>query len=144
MGIGGADIRTVMAALCMLISLQGWAEVAVVVSRDTPVDSMSTSQLQNIFLGRTSHLPGEVRAVPLDQADGNEVRDAFYRDLLGQSPAQVKAHWSKILFTGRGRPPRQVAGDEEVKRLVAATPGMVGYIDAASLDDSVKALELTP
>lgn len=139
-----SHIRSALAVLCLLLSLQGWAEVAVVVSRDTPVDNMPTSQLQNIFLGRTSYLPGKLRAVPLDQTEGNEVRDAFYRDLLGQSPAQVKAHWSKILFTGRGRPPRQVAGDEEVKRLIADTPGMIGYIDAASLDGSVKALELTP
>ena len=140
----GTGMKSIVAALAGLFALCGWAEVAVVVSHDTPVDSLPTSQLQSVFLGRSSQLPGELRAVPLDQAEGNRVREVFYRDIVGQSPAQIKAHWSKILFTGRGRPPRQVASDEDVKLLIAGNPGMIGYINAASLDGSVKVLELTP
>src|SRR5690606_29235151 len=96
MGFNRANIRSAVAALCVLASPNGWAELAVVVSGDTPVESMPASQLESVFLGRSSYLPGELRAVPLDQAEGRDIREAFYRDILGRSPAQIKAHWSKI------------------------------------------------
>ncbi len=105
---------------------------------------MPASQVQSIFLGRSSYFPGQLRAIPVDQAEDSETQEAFYRDVMEQSAAQIKAHWSKILFTGRGRPPRRAANDEEVKQLVAGNPGMIGYIDEASLDNSVKALDLSP
>ncbi|QIB66167.1 type 2 periplasmic-binding domain-containing protein [Kineobactrum salinum] len=87
------------------MSLHCGAEVAVIVSPSIPVDTLPASQVQNIFLGRSSYFPGELRAIPVDQAEGSETQRAFYRDVMGQSPAQIKSHWSKILFTGRGRPP---------------------------------------
>lgn len=131
-------------ALCGLASLHCAAEVAVIVSPAIPVDTMPTAQVQSIFLGRSSYFPDQLRAIPVDQAEGSETQEAFYRDVMEQSAAQIKAHWSKILFTGRGRPPRRAANDEEVKQLVAGNPGMIGYIDEASLDNSVKALNLSP
>lgn len=140
----GASIRAIALAAWGLVSLPAAADVTVIVSSEVPVESMSTTQVQNIFLGRSSYFPGQIRAIPVDQAEGSETQEVFYRDIMEQSAAQMKAHWSKILFTGRGRPPRRVANDEEMKQLIAENPGMIGYIGKTNLDSRVKALELTP
>ena len=52
--------------------------------------------------------------------------------------AQVKAIWSKILFTGRGVPPKQLLDSAAVKKAVAANPKAVGYIEKSAVDASVK------
>ena len=53
----------------------------------------------------------------------------------------MKAYWAKIIFTGRGQPPRQVATSAEAKKLVAQNPNAIAYIDSAMVDDSVRVVD---
>ena len=68
------------------------------------------------------------------------MRDDFYNKVTGKSAAQMKAYWSKIIFTGKGQPPKEVADNAAVKKLVADSPSAIGYIDKSALDSSVKAV----
>jgi hypothetical protein len=45
-----------------------------------------------------------------------------------------------MLFTGRGEPPLESGDNAAVKRMVAANPGLIGYIDRSAMDASVKVL----
>ena len=96
------------------------ADVVAVVSAKSSVTALSTAQVADIFLGRASRFPNGVQAVPIDQLEDSPVRDKFYAQFTGKSPAQVKAHWSKIIFTGRGQPPKQVSSDIEARKLILA------------------------
>ena len=129
------------ALLCSLgMSGSAWADVVAVVSAKSPVAALTDSQIADIFLGRVHRFPSGITAIPLDQADGSAVRTAFYSKYAGKSPAQIKAFWSKIVFTGRGQPPREVAGDSEMKKRIAANPAAIGYIDQRQVDDTVRVL----
>ena len=119
------------------------ADVVAVVSARNPVATMSKNQIANIFLGKTSHFPEGGQAVPIDQAEGAAAREEFYLNFTGKSPAQLKAHWAKIIFTGRGQPPLEVANDAELKKRIAENPNALGYIERTMVDDSVKVV-LTP
>jgi ABC-type phosphate transport system substrate-binding protein len=57
---------------------------------------------------------------------------------LARDSAQIKAIWARILFTGRGVPPKQLPDSEAVKKAVAANPKAVGYIEKSAVDASVK------
>jgi ABC-type phosphate transport system substrate-binding protein len=115
-------------------------DVVAVVSAKSPVTALNTSQVADIFLGKTSHFPDGSQAVPIDQVEDSPARDKFYAAYTGKSPAQVKAHWSKIIFTGRGQPPRQVSNSIEARKLVAENPNAIGYIDNSAVDNSVRVL----
>jgi ABC-type phosphate transport system substrate-binding protein len=119
------------------------ADVVVVVSAKNPVAKLSKNQVMDIFLGKASRFPDGSPAVPIDQIEGSEARDEFYATFAGKSPAQLKAHWSKIIFTGRGQPPMAVPNSIEVKKHVVETPNTIGYIEKSLVDGSVKVL-LTP
>ena len=121
-------------------SAPAFAEVVVVVSAKSAATSLNAEQAADIFLGKSSTLPGGGAAVPVDQAEGSSVRDEFYNKAAGKSGAQLKAYWSKQIFTGKGRPPKDVGDNGAVKSLIAANPNMIGYIDKSAMDDSVKAL----
>jgi ABC-type phosphate transport system substrate-binding protein len=116
--------------------------VVVVVSADSPVTEMPRLHLADLYLGRTTRFPDGESARPIDQEAGSPSRTAFYDTYLGRSQAEIKAHWSKIIFTGRGRPPKAVANDEEVKELVAGDPSAVGYVERRLVDDSVRVVEV--
>ncbi len=116
------------------------AQVVGVISAKSPVATLSRDQVMDIFLGRTSRFPDGSPAVPIDQAEGSAAREEFYANFAGKSPAQLKAHWSKIIFTGRGHPPREVSGSLEVRKLLVENPGTIGYIERSLLDGRLKVL----
>jgi ABC-type phosphate transport system substrate-binding protein len=116
------------------------AEVVAVVSAQSPLTTLSRNQVVDIFLGRMSRFPDGEQAVPIDQEEGTEARDEFYTGFAELSPAQVKAHWSKIIFTGRGLPPKTVSNSIEVKKAVVKNPNAIGYIERSLVDHSVKVL----
>lgn len=142
-------LRPLKIPLLLVALWLGWGapafgEVVVVVSQQNPVQTLTRTQLLNIFMGRPNQLANGKRAMPLDQAEGRPLREAFYREVLGKSNAEIKAHWSKIVFTGRGQPPRQFANDDEVKRFLAGNPDAIGYIDAASRTGELRIVTIAP
>ena len=127
----------------LLLNLTGAttvADVVAVVSAKSPISTLTKPQLADIFLGKVSHFPNGIHAEPIDQTEGSSVRDEFYEKVAGKSPAQVKALWSKIIFTGRGEPPPTVSNSVEMKKIIVANPAAIGYIDRDLVDDSVKVL----
>jgi len=115
-------------------------DVVPVVGAKSPIASLDAAQVADIFLGKTSRFPDGSIALPVDQQEESPLRERFYAQFAGKSPAQVKAYWSKIIFTGRGQPPRQAADSIEVKRIVTNNPHAIGYIDASQVDASVRVL----
>jgi len=114
------------------------ADVVAVVSAKSAVSTLSKVQLADIFLGRVSRFPDGAKAVPVDQAEDAPARAEFYFKLIGRSAPQMKAYWSKIIFTGRGQPPEEVHGGSDMKKRIAADPAAIGYIEESLVDDSVK------
>jgi len=123
-----------------LCAVASSADVVAVVSAKCPVTALSKNQIADIFLGRTALLPDGEQAVPIDQAEGSAARNEFYARFVGKSPAQIKAHWAKLIFTGRGQPPMELADSAAVKKRVAENPDAIGYIDQSLVDGSVRVL----
>ena len=114
------------------------ADVVVVVSAKSPVVALSKAQVEDIFLGKTIRFPSGAEAVVIDQAEGSAVRNEFYDKVFGKSAAQIKAYWSKIIFTGRGQPPPSVSNTIEMLKRISANPAAIGYIDREMMNDSVR------
>ena len=114
------------------------ADVVAVVSAKSAITALDKSQVADIFLGKASRFPNGVQAVPIDQAEGLALRDEFYDKVVGRTAAQIKAYWSKIIFTGRGQPPLSVSNDIEMKKRISENPAAIGYIDRRMVDDSVR------
>jgi ABC-type phosphate transport system substrate-binding protein len=122
------------------------AEVVVVVSAENPVESLSRAELADIYLGRMNSFPNGQSVVPVDQRETSPTNHEFYSRYLGRTPAQIKAHWSKLIFSGRGQPPRAVAGDRAVAEFVAGHHHAIGYlaVDYLSAGLADKRLRVVP
>ncbi|HEX8406127.1 MAG TPA: phosphate ABC transporter substrate-binding protein [Duganella sp.] len=120
----------------------GPADPVVVVSAKSAITSLRHEQLAALFLAQTNRFPDGGEAVALDLPVGSALRNAFYQRIADRSQASMKVYWTKMVFTGRGQPPREMSGSGAVRRLVADNPAMIGYIDRAALDASVRVLEV--
>jgi len=118
------------------------ADVVAVVSSKSPITALTKNQIVDIFLGKRSLFPDGTSAIPIDQVEGSATRDAFYVRFAGMSPAQVQAFWSRIIFTGRGQPPRSVATGVETKNLLASNPNAIGYVEERLVDSSLRVVVL--
>ena len=114
------------------------SELVVIVSARSTAPVLRSDQVAAIFLGQSAQFPDGANVAAIDQPVGSSTRDEFYTRVASKSPALLKAYWSKLLFTGRGQPPREVDGNAAVKKLVADTPGLIGYIDRSALDATVR------
>ena len=117
--------------LALLLAANVRAEDIVVIVNPASAP-LSKEQIADIYLARSS------ARTPIDQAAGSSIYAEFYKKATGHDAAQVRAIWSKILFTGRGVPPKQLPDSEAVKKAVASNPKAVGYIEKSAVDASVK------
>lgn len=116
------------------------ADVVIVVSARSAITHLTTEQVARIFLGKTDAFPNGGKAVPVDQAEGNAIRDEFYAKVLNKSPSQVSAYWTRIIFTGDGQPPKLLENNVAIKKAVADNPDAIGYIDKSAVDSSVRVI----
>jgi ABC-type phosphate transport system substrate-binding protein len=135
-----------LAALLLLVSLvpAGAADLVVIVAAGSPVGALRIDQVADIFLGQVGRFPDGGEAVAIDLALGSALRDEFYVKVAARKPALMKAHWTKMIFTGRGHPPKEAPTSAAVRKLVADNPAVIGYIDRSALDSSVKPVLLLP
>jgi ABC-type phosphate transport system substrate-binding protein len=117
------------------------AEVVAVVSASNPLTELSTAEIVDIFLGKSSRFPDGGVAIPIDQPENSAAREEFYLRYARKSAVEMKMHWSKLIFTGRGQPPRVLQDASAIKALLADNPAAIGYLDRSQVDDTVTVLE---
>jgi ABC-type phosphate transport system substrate-binding protein len=122
------------ASLC---SSMAFADVAVIVHPSNG-DALDKDSISRLFLNKMKSFPNGTNAVPLALAEGQAATDEFNGKVLSKSASQLTAFWSKLVFTGKGQPPKALGSDAEVVSAVAADPGAIGYVDAGSVDGSVR------
>jgi len=130
-------ISTLLLVTSLVMPIIGHSETAVVVHPSNDA-SFSNKDIQRLFLGKSKTFPGGKTAIPIDQPMESPIRQNFGKSVLGKSYLQVKSYWARAVFTGRGIPPKEVNGDDELKKLVADNPNTIGYIDDSMVDSSVR------
>src|ERR1700733_9439632 len=97
----------VLALGATLTGAEAGADVVAVVSAKSDIKTLTASQVADIFLGRVSHFPNGVLAVPIDLSDGSPERNKSNTKTPGRPPRQVKVYGPKIFSPGGGNRPRQ-------------------------------------
>jgi ABC-type phosphate transport system substrate-binding protein len=131
-------IKTGLAAAALLLALPAMAEVVVVVNPKAAEASMTKDQVAQFFLGKSSAMS------PIDQPESAPARAEFYKKVTDKDASQVKALWSKLVFTGKATMPKEAADSAAVKKMVASDPKAIGYIEKSAVDASVKVIYTAP
>ena len=131
-------IKLFCAFVLLLSSTYSFAELVVIVHPGNSLEATTKDKLKRIYLGKSKEFPNGLIIAALDQAKESEEKAEFYKKVVGKSLSQVSAYWSRLIFTGKGVPPRVLRNDEEIKSWVASHPESIAYINAGSVDKSIK------
>jgi len=127
-------IKIWLGTAALALALPAMAEVVVVVNPKAAESSMTKDEVAQFFLGKSSALS------PVDQPESAPIRAEFYKKVTDKEASQVKALWSKLVFTGKATMPKEAADSAAVKKMVASDPKAIGYIDKSAVDSSVKVI----
>jgi hypothetical protein len=117
-------------------------EFVVIVHPSNRFDALSRSKAAYLFLRKVSRWPWGAEVAPLDLAEGEPIRRAFVRQVLGFSEEQLAIYWIDQRATGGLSPPPQARDCRAAKLWVAAKPGGIAYVSPSVLDTTVKAIRI--
>lgn len=127
-------LHAFVAGSALALGTLGAAAAGIAVIGHPSAAPMSKDQIADAYLGKSQG------ATLLDQPESAAIRAEFYTKATGRDLAQVKATWSRLTFSGKGQPPKELPDAAGVKKAVAADPKAIGYIDKTAVDASVKVL----
>lgn len=102
----------------------------IVIGNLTGIESLSATQVEDIFMGRMRSQPNGRMAAPIDYID---LRAEFYQKLVSRPIEQIDAYWARISFSGMATAPLKLTNDEEVLSKVTEDKDAIGYIDEKSV-----------
>lgn len=118
-----------LCTMCLLLgySVQGLA-LSIVTHSSVTKTTMSVSELRAIFSMRLTHWsdssPIKVFVLPNEHPRHKE----FSKNVLRLFPHQLQSSWDRLVYSGTGSAPTVVQSEEEMRRVLAITPGSIGYI----------------
>jgi len=127
-------MKTIISMLALPLMLVSVAQADVVVIGNVAAPNMSKDEVTQFFLGKSQAMK------PVDRTSSDPIKAQFYQKLSGQDLSQVKATWSRLVFTGKATAPKELPDAAAVKKAVAADPKAIGYIDKSEVDATVKVL----
>jgi ABC-type phosphate transport system substrate-binding protein len=110
----------------------------VVASPDVGAESLSKTELSDIFLKRSTTWPGGVQIQPVDQAEGVPAAEAFSKTVHHKPASVIRAFWKRVVATGREMAPPVKSRDDDVLAFVRANRGAIGYVSAGAATAGVK------
>ena len=136
--------RYMLLLVCTLLAGTAVADadgaIAVIINQQSPIENLSSRELKAAFEGYG--LPGSgTQNIALVYLAG-EIEDAFNLQVLGISSKKVKVYWLRRVYKGESDLRQILKTAAEVKAFIAANEAAIGFIPAAELDDSVRAVSI--
>jgi hypothetical protein len=131
------------ALLILLFSVVTHAEVVVIVHPSNN-NSFAKDEVEALFMVKKSSFADGSKASAYYLSADDPVRHQFDEKLLGKSSSQLKAYWSKLVFTGKGTPPPELSNSSEAVAKVAGDVTAIAYVDKTAVNDGVKVVYTLP
>lgn len=136
-------------SLFMLLGMLGSANIvrgaelfAVVANPGISEQTMSKNALRAIFGMRLQVWPDGNPIKVFVLPDDHPIHIDFSKEVINVFPYQLRAAWDRLVFSGTGQAPIEVRTEEEMRTQVAATPGAIGYLREAMVNDQIRVLQI--
>lgn len=123
--------------LLILLSPATFADVAVIVHPGN-AQTFDKSSITRLFLGKDKTFTNRETVFLITQTESTSPTQEFNSKVLEKNAKQLKSHWSRLVFTGKGVPPNEMVSDADVINEVKKNVNAIGYVDAAVVTKEVK------
>ena len=114
------------------------AALIVVVNKNNPLETLSSRQITDIYMGRFNSYPNGHIANTTDYPQDSQIKIEFYSRLVGKSIAQINAYWARLLFTGKAEPPTTKLSGIEIVTFVQNNKNAIAYLDDTTMIGNLK------
>lgn len=128
------------AAVAPQMTQAGTEDLVVIANPNVAMASATREQLRPIFQTKTAAWPDGSAVRPFNLPETVQARQDFDSAVLNLDPDRVARYWIDRKIRGGERPPANAPSAQLMVRLVAATPGGVGYAPASAVTPQVKVL----
>lgn len=125
----------------ILFSSAGYGQVLVVANPSVKADSISKSELRDVFTGATTRLKDGSKVKPVLLKQG-PTHAAFVTGELSLSEVALLVGWRGLVFSGQGVMPKSFDSESAMVAFIAETPGAIGYISPSTPHGTIKILSL--
>lgn len=132
-------MRLLIVLMTLVLTTFSWsakAEIVVVVAKSSSIANLTEREIRRIFLSKSRRLNGNrVQPFELSNAD---FKAQFYEKVAGKNLRQLNSYWTTLIFTGKGKPPKNVDKAEALLNALSDNPSAIAYMPVEYLDDRLK------
>ena len=128
---------SIILILFFTLTLQA-EDIVVVVSSKFQSNTLQESDVKRIFLAKTNHINNKrINVIELKNASYKEI---FYKKISNKTQSQLRAYWSRLIFTGKAKPPKQVTSVDLLLKNMSKNESIITYLPISMVTDEMKIL----
>jgi len=130
--------------LFLCINSNAWSneQPEIVVNSGVTENNVSGNVLRSIFSMRLKTWTDGTKIRVFVLADDDQLHQVVAKEKLNVFPYQLRSTWDRLVFSGTGQAPIKVNSNEEMLAKIASTPGAIGYLWRANINESVNVLQI--
>ncbi|WP_100658771.1 hypothetical protein [Alteromonas flava] len=114
------------------------SSLVVVVNKNSNIAELSKKEVIDIYMGRYVRFPNGDPVKPIDFPENSNTKQQFYKLLVNQDERKIKSYWSRLLFSGRAKPPVETSDAAEVVELLVNKTDSLAYVDRSLVTPEMK------
>ena len=131
--------------ICLLyVDTEVWADgqYEIVTYPGVSEKALSVNSLRSIFSMHLKTWSNGTKIRVFVLPDDDHLHQSVSKEKLNVFPYQLRSTWDRLVFSGTGQAPIKVNSSEEMFTKVASTPGAIGYLWRANINENVKVLKI--
>lgn len=113
--------------------------LVVIVSKDSSIQDITKKELSKTFLAKTKRLPSGEKSMVVESTN-KRLQAKFYKTICNKNEKQLRKYWTKMIFTGRGQPPKKIKSIPELISFVKNNKNAISYIPFEDINNDVKVI----
>lgn len=126
-----------MGAIFFIAPLVNAQDVVIIASPDVPVESISASELQSIFLGKKTTWKNGSKIIFFTLKDG-DIHTVFLKNYVEKTASQYKNFWQHLVFSGKAKMPESVDNERQMVARISDATNAIGYVSTGVKLDKTK------
>tara|TARA_A200000159_G_scaffold158629_1_gene176170 strand:+ start:18277 stop:18702 length:426 start_codon:yes stop_codon:yes gene_type:complete len=128
-------LLTCLLVNCLATHAKSSDHVVVITRQDSSINTISKSQLRNLFMGNLA-LPD---VTPIALSPGEVARSIFNIRVIGLTESRIQAYWAQMRFSGRQQRPETADSIDELILMIESSKDTIGYLpEGTPLPEDIK------
>ncbi|MCP4353194.1 MAG: hypothetical protein GY795_47695 [Desulfobacterales bacterium] len=136
-------LLTILVFPAFIIAFESSADTGteIIINDSVEAEAITRDDLKKIFLGKKVKWNSN-QSIKIAILKEGDIHESFLRTYIRKTSSQFSYYWKKLLFTGKGIPPKSFTSENEIINYVSSTAGAIGYASSGIQKDGIKVITI--